>query len=54
MRGDIDRTNWLSADRVERVQLVSGCKPDVPAVIGDSIDSVGSGKGAKFLDDFGG
>jgi hypothetical protein len=52
MRRDIYRAHYLSARRVEGIQLVARCKPDVLTVIGDTIDSVGTRKGAILLDDF--
>ena len=54
MRGDIDRAHRLSARRIEGVQLVSGCKPDVLAVIRDSMHAVGARKGSILTNDFGG
>ena len=54
MGGDVDLAHRLSARRVERVQLVSGGKPDVLAVIGDAIDAFDAGEGTILGDDFGG
>ncbi len=53
MRSDIERTNCFSASRIEGVQLVSGRKPDVLAVIGDSIHSAGTWKGTVLSNNFG-
>ena len=53
MRGDIDRAQRLPARRIEGVQLVSGSKPDVLAVIRDSIHAVDARKGSIFTEDFG-
>ena len=37
MRSDIDRAHCLPACRIEGIQLISGCKPDVLTIIGDSM-----------------
>ena len=37
VRGDIDRAERLAARRIESVQLVSGGKPDLLAVISDAM-----------------
>src|SRR5438309_1232926 len=52
MRGDIDGTLHLPTRRIEGVQLVPRSKPDVLPVIGDTIDSVGTRKGAILTNDF--
>src|ERR1700752_3886745 len=46
MRGDINRAQHLAAGRIEGVQLVSGSKPDLLTVVGDSMDAVGTGERA--------
>ena len=53
MGGHIDRTHRLAALGIKSVELVSGSKPDVLTVIGDSVHSCGARKGAVFLEDFG-
>src|SRR5262249_12028590 len=52
-RGDIDRAKPLPGRRIEGVQLISGSKPDVLAVIGDSMYVVDIRKGTILADDFG-
>jgi hypothetical protein len=54
MRGDSDRAQRLSACRIERSQLVSGSKPDVPTVIRHSAHVVDTRKGSILTNDFGG
>src|SRR5580704_3926536 len=51
VRGDIDRAERLAARRIESVQLVSGGKPDLPAVISDAMYSLGPRKGPGFAND---
>src|SRR5262245_17669332 len=53
MRRDIDRADRLATDRIEGIQLISGSKPNVLAVIGDTSHAVDTLKGAILLDDFG-
>ena len=53
VRGDIDRAKHLATGRIESVQLVSGGKPDLPAVISDAMHSLRPGKGPVFANDFG-
>src|ERR1700676_1039185 len=53
MRGDLDRAHRLPARRIERVQLVSGRKPDLLTVIRDPTHAVDTRKGPIFTDDFG-
>jgi hypothetical protein len=53
MRGDIDRAHRLPARRIEGVQLVSGRKPDVLTVKGNSMHVVDTRKGSIFSEDFG-
>jgi hypothetical protein len=53
MRVDIDRTQHLSARRIEGVQRVSSSKPDVPAVIRDAMYVVDTRKGSILTVDFG-
>jgi hypothetical protein len=53
MRGDIDRAHRLAALRIERVQPVTGRKPDVMTIIRDPIDALGTRKGSILPDDFG-
>src|SRR4029077_403923 len=52
MGGDIDRALHLSARRIESVQLVSRSKPDVLAVIANSVHAVSSREGTILSDDF--
>src|SRR5580704_17745367 len=52
MRRDIYRAHHLSARRIEGIQLVSRCKPDVLTVIANSMHVVSSRKRAILLDDF--
>jgi len=52
MRGDIDRAQRPAARLIEGDQLVSGSKPDVLTVIGDSTHAVGTRKGSILTDDF--
>jgi hypothetical protein len=51
---NIDRAHWVPAFWIKGIQFVSGCKPDVLTVIGDSIDAVGSRKGTVLTDDLSG
>src|SRR5581483_11428672 len=51
IRGDIDRAQHLSARRIQRIQLVSGCKPDMLAVIRDPMHLVHARKGSILTDD---
>ena len=53
MRGDIDRANRLPARRIERVQLVSGRKPDVLTVKRDPMHVVDTWKGSILIENFG-
>src|SRR5262245_7874445 len=53
MPGDIDRAHRPSARRIKGVQLVSGRKPDVPAVMGDPMHLLDTRKGSILTDDFG-
>ena len=53
MRGDIDRAQRLAALRIQGVQLVSGCKPDLLAVERDPIHALDIRKGPILADDFG-
>lgn len=50
---DIDRAYWLAAGRVECIQFISGRKPNVLTIIGDSVHAVGAGKWSIFAYDFG-
>src|SRR5580693_1543837 len=52
MRRDIYRAHHLSARRIEGIQLVTRCKPDVLTVIANSMHVVSSRKRAILLDDF--
>ena len=54
MRGDIDRAQRLPARGIEGVQLVSGGKPDVLAVVRDPMHAVDTRKGSILTDDLGG
>src|SRR5215469_15811557 len=51
MRGDINRALHLAARRIEGIQLVSGSKPDVLTVIGDTVHCVDAWEGAILSDD---
>ena len=51
MRGDIDRAQRLPARRIEGLQRVSGCKPDVLAVVGDAMHVVDTRKWPIFTND---
>jgi hypothetical protein len=51
---DIDRAHCLAARGIERVQLVSGRKPDVPAVKRNPADAVDTRQGSILPNDFGG
>ncbi len=53
MRGRIDGANFLAGLRIKRVELVSGRKPDVLAVVGHARHVVDARKGAVFAKDFG-
>src|SRR3546814_2987196 len=53
MRGDVDRTQCLSALRTERVQFVADGDPDMLTVIGDAAYAVDTCEGAIFADDSG-
>src|SRR6266851_8774722 len=52
MRRDIYRAHYLSARRVEGIQLVARCKPDVLTVIANSMHAISSRERAILLDDF--
>jgi hypothetical protein len=49
---DIYRAHDLSARRIEGIQLVTRCKPDVLPVIANSMHAVSSRERAILLDDF--
>jgi hypothetical protein len=53
MRGYIDRAHCLPACGIEGIQLISGRKPYMLTVIGDSIHPVGTREGAILTNDFG-
>jgi hypothetical protein len=53
VRSDIDCAHCLAARRIEGVELVSGCKPDVLTVKRNPIYAVGPRKGSIFTKDFG-
>src|SRR5262249_27480197 len=53
MAGNIDRVHRLPARRIEGDQLVSGSKPDMPAVIRDPMHAVDTGERSVLADDFG-
>jgi hypothetical protein len=53
MRGHLDRAQHLPARRIERVQPVSGRKPDLLTVIRDSTYAVDPRKGSILTNDFG-
>jgi hypothetical protein len=48
VRGDIDRTLRLAADRIDGFQTVSRGDPDVLAVIGDAVHAIDPRKGSVF------
>ena len=54
MRGDVERARQLAARRIEGVELVAGCEPDMPAVEGDAMHLVDAREGSVFAEDFGG
>jgi len=54
MGGEIDRAQRLPTRRIEGVQLVSGSKPDMLAVIRNAVHAVGTRKGSILADDLGG
>jgi hypothetical protein len=51
--GDIDRAHRLPARKIEGVELLSGCKPDVPTVKRDPMHVVDIRKGSILTQDFG-
>ena len=53
VRGNADRAHHPAARRIERVQPVSGRKPDMPTIEGDAMDMVGVRKGSIFSNNFG-
>jgi len=53
MRGGLDRTQRLPAGRIEGVQRISRCKPDVLTVVGDSVYVVYAREGSIFTDNLG-
>ena len=53
MRGHIDRAQQLAARRIERVQRLTGGKPDVLTVERNPVHVVDTGKGSIFTEDFG-
>jgi hypothetical protein len=52
MRRDIYRAHHLSARRIEGIQLVARCKPDVLTVKANSMHAVSSRERAILLNDF--
>src|SRR5262245_4797869 len=50
--GDVDRTHGLPARGIKGIQLVSGCKPDVPTIERDPMHVVDTRKGSIFAEDF--
>jgi len=52
MRCDIHRTLDFAARRIEGIQPVPGCEPDVLTVIANSVHAVSSGEGAILPHDF--
>jgi hypothetical protein len=53
VRGDVDRAHRLPTAGIEGLQLVSGSKPDVPAVKRDPVDVVSIAKRSVLTEDFG-
>src|SRR5262249_61437476 len=53
MRGDVDRPHHLPAFGIERVERVSGSKPDALAVIRDPVYAVEARKRSIFANDLG-
>ncbi|UCF53897.1 MAG: hypothetical protein JSV48_05910 [Bradyrhizobium sp.] len=53
MRGDIDGAGDLAAGRIDRIQLVTGCEPDMGAVIGDAVHGLDARKRPILRDDLG-
>src|SRR6266581_6110904 len=52
MRGNIDRAQYRPARGIERVDFVSGCKPDVPTVERNATYAVDARKGSILANDF--
>jgi hypothetical protein len=52
MRGDFDRAQYLPARGIERVDFVSGCKPDVLTVKRNPTHAVDPRKGSILTNDF--
>jgi hypothetical protein len=53
VRGDVNRAHHSTVRRIERVQLVAGCKPDVPTIKSDTMNVVDIRKRSIFPDYFG-
>jgi len=53
MRGGGERAHDPSADRIERVELVAGCKPDVPAIVCKAMHVAGIFEGTVLAHDCG-
>jgi hypothetical protein len=49
---NIDRVRRLSIFRIEGIQLVAGCKPNVLPVKRHAMHAVGAWKGAVLAEDF--
>src|SRR5438045_784315 len=54
MCGDIERTRDLAVGRIETIQFVARCEPDMGAVIGDAVHGFDARKRAVLPDDLGG
>src|SRR5262249_49788417 len=53
MRRDIDRARHRAVRRIEGVELVAGCEPDMPTVVGHPMHLVDAREGAILAEDFG-
>jgi len=52
VRGDIDRAHRLPACGIDCIQFISGSKPDMLTVIGNSVHVIGTWKGTILANDF--
>jgi hypothetical protein len=54
MRGNVDRTLYGFALRVEGIQLVAGCKPDALTVVRHTVHTLDARKRPVLSNDLGG
>lgn len=54
MRGNVNRTLYRFALRVEGIQLVAGCKPDALTVVRHTVHTLDARKRPEFSNDLGG